>query len=1041
MLSRRRPAAALGSLAVLLILSSCSRSDASTSTQETSEQPAEESTGSSEEPDPLADLENRSFPLLVWAAHVVDQEYFDKERFDARAQLLFALETLGLHTPAFFAEESGNEVVVTVRSASKTFALQDVETLGQAADRLEEVLEFAATTLDLEGEPRHELEYAAINGLFAPLDPHTILLTPEEHADLGVRTKGEFGGIGAEIRAERRRIVVMRVLPKMPAETSGLRAGDVIMRIDGVSTVNMTAQEAQQLLRGPVGTEVLVRVRRGKKTLELPIERNTIRIDSVVSTELPDRVAYVRITTFQENTGQQVREALQSMGTEDEGALAGLVLDLRGNSGGLLVQATEVVDQFVDDGELVVVRSALGREADPADEDQVLPQSASVVVLIDEESASAAEIVSGGLKALGRGVVLGRSSFGKGTVQVVRPAAPYGRELALKLTIAEYLVAGDKRIQTRGVVPDLELLPVELTRIPGVVRYFDVERFERQRERSRIANLPSARHELSADATAEPPASLSYLWSDEAGGSDGAGAALEASESLPEQMSDPEIRLAREVAVALAGAADPESRQAKLRSVASRLAAQEDARIVEAFGDSDVQWGQGVIAAGTPELVLTASLTDKKPIPAGEPFTLRVQVENTGDAPAHRVHVITDCMHDELDGIELMVGTVEPGAKEVREVKLHVMPWHSDFTGQLELALHVGGPDEEPDATHEVMFEVAGAPRPSLATDYWIVDDPKWAAKSPKRPPASELSSDVDFEVTGNGDGMLQPGERALLVFVARNAGPGNSPDVRAILRNLSGTQGLIEEGMFEVGELATGKDHAGAFGISINDTADPSLPFELELMVGDATLRTAAQDKLRLRIPSSAQEAEPDEKGYVVTGEAIRLYAGAHPGARIVAEVEPGVQLHSTSKIGDWRVFETADQKRRLFAPSDLKALVATEGVTQTQWDRIVLRPGVLPPSIELEKFPGLTSAAKVSIKGYIEHPQRVRDVVVLVRAPGPSQVDRKVHYQAADPGAIKLEFATDVPLEPGGNRITILARDAAKVEHRRDIWVFRDK
>ena len=1030
----------LGSVAAgiagLLLAGACSSSDASTTHQdspseETNTSPAQEAP----ERDPLADLEHRSFPLLVWSVYTVEQEYFDKDRFDPQAQLRFALDMLGLHTPAFFAEVTpdARAVEVKVRSASKRFALHDVQTLRQAGDRLEEILEFAQGVLDLEDEPLHELEYAAINGLFAPLDPHTLLLTPEEHADLGVRTKGEFGGIGAQIRAEARRIVVVRVLPGMPAALAGLENGDVILRIDGVSTVNMTAQEAQQLLRGPVGSEVVVQIRRGQRSFEQPIERNTIRIDSVESSLLPDDIAYVRISTFQENTAQKVAEALKTMASRPQG-LQGLVLDLRGNSGGLLVQATEIVDQLVSDGELVIVRSALGREVDPAAKPDVVPEAASVVVLVDEESASASEIVSGGLQALGRAVVLGRSSFGKGTVQVVRPAAPYGRELALKLTIAEYLVAGDQRIQTRGVVPDLELLPVELTRIPGVVRYYDLERFERQRERSRIADLPSAQHELVDQGLHEPLARLHYLWSDALPEAPSVG------EDRPEALHDPEVRLAREVALAMAGATDPEARRAKARQVATRLARQEDQRITEALTASKVDWSpnEAANAAGKPRI--EAELAEPGPHPAGQPFTLRVEVSNDGEQPLHRVHVITDCMHDELDGIEMMIGRVEPGQTEVRDLQLHVMPWHSDFTGTIDLELHVGEPEPEPDAATNVMFEISGAKAPSLSHDWWIVDDPKWAEHSPSRPPSETLPGETPFSVKGNGDGMLQPGERALLVFVAKNDGPGESPDVRAVLRNLSGRQGLIEEGMFDLGELEPGQERAGAFGLTINDDADPALPFELELVVGDATLRTSAGDKLRLRVLSEAPTFEPAKKGFVVVDEPIRLYAGAHPGARRVAEIPPGVELSSQGRLGNWRLFVAPQLKRRLFAPADLDALSATEQVDDTQWDRITLRPGVLPPSIELEDFPGLTTAQKVSLRGRVDHPVRVRDVVVLVRAPGPSRREHKVHYQAAPVDAHELEFETEVPLEPGGNRITIVARDGEEVERRRDVWVFRE-
>lgn len=1030
----------------LLVVAGC-RSDAaeppgSSKEVATAETSASEARAEDEVDPRLADLENRSFPLLVWAAHVVAQEYFDKDRFDPRAQLVSAGTFLGLQTPEFFSEVDGDDLVVKVRSETRRFSMAELSTIDDAADRLEEVLEFTQSVLALDDEPLHELEYTAINGLFAPLDPHTILLTPEEHSDLGVRTRGRFGGIGAQIRAENRRIVIVKVLPGMPAETQGLEAGDVILEIDRVATVNMPGTEAQELLRGPVGVPVVLKVRRGKKTLTLEIVRDTIKVDSVESEMLPGGVAYLKITNFQENTGEQLQQALQKLSASGEGdtpqSASAIVLDLRGNSGGLLTQATAVVDELVDAGELVIVKSAAGREVDAATEGLVVPPEVSVVALVDEESASASEIVSGGLKALGRAVVVGRSSFGKGTVQMIKPAAPYGRELALKVTVAEYRVAGDERIQGVGVIPDLVLQPVELSNIKGIARYFDEERFERLRERSRIAHLPSAQYEGAATKDQEPIARLHYLWNDEVP------EALVASLSgePPESLHDPEVRLAREVALELRGITDPDALDRGVAAVAAKLRAAEDARIVTALHETGIDWSPAAAAAPA-DIVVRAKLERSTPIPAGEPFSLSLEVENRGSAPVSRVHAITDCVHDELDGIELLVGTVRPGATSKMTMNLHVMPWHTDFTDALEIEVHAGEPDDTPDATTRVMFEVDGAPRPALAYDWWIVDDPGLVASAPKREAPPLLPGETPFAVEGNGDGMLQPGERVLLAFVANNDGVGKSPDVRAILRNLSGTQGLIEEGAITLGELAPGAEIGGAFGITINPEADPALPFELELAIGDGRMRTRAQDKLRLRILPEAPALVTGAQQIRVDGEEMRLYSGAHASAGIAMVATSGAVLDTVGTIGTWRVIEAGLEGRRLFAPSDLGTEISGEAGSAHAVKAEALRVAVVPPSLDLETVPRVTSADAFELRAIARHPRRVRDVVVLVRPPGTSQIDRKVFYAAnpetAGDAAKQLAFHTDVPLAPGGNRIIILVRDGDDVELREDVWVYR--
>ena len=981
------------------------------------------------------DLSQHAFPLLVWSAFEVERDYFDKSRIDPRGQLLAAADALGEHTPEFFAEQTADTIRVRVRSTNEQFALGDVTTLVGAATRLEEILTFTQSVLDLEPPALHELEYAAINGLFGPLDPHTILLTPEQHADLGVRTKGEFGGVGAQIRPEARRIVIVAVLPGLPAEKAGLKAGDVVLTIDGVSTVNMSAEEAQLTLRGLVGSKVVLTIERAGTKLVVEVERQTIRIESVRSEQLPNAVAYLAVAGFQEQTTQQARDALGGLAKP-----TAVVLDLRGNSGGVLTQASELIDAFVSRGELVVVRSAEGSEVAQAEEEVAVPLEVPIVVLLDEESASAAEIVAGGLQALGRAVVVGRTSFGKGTVQMVRAAAPYGQELALKLTLAEWMVAGGRKIQSVGVVPDVVLAPVEMSGVPGVVRYFDEERFERSRERARVAHLPSAKHEETARALALERGALrlQYLATPEIPASTAAGI----TGPVPPDLTDPEVRVAYEIARALVSHNETKARAIALADVATRIAIEEDARIVKALGGQDVDWTPEPAAAPVPALEVSAAIVGAQPIVAGAPFALEITVTNTGGAPAYRVHSITDCVHDELDGIEVMFGMVPAGATKRRSVQLHVMPWHADFTDAIGVEVHAGMPTAEAKAKSHTRFEISGTKRPALSYEYWIIDDPALAAAAPPRPVAEGGGAPTPLAIKGNGDGVLQPGEQVLLAFVAHNDGPGTSTDVRALLRNFSGRQGQLEEGFYALGTLAPGAARAGAFGLTMRAEADPKLPLELEMVVGDAHLRTSTQDRLRFRVLAEAPAAKPLQKRVQVGSTSARLYAGAHPASTVIATASAGVQFDVIAEQSGYYVIDGGGQGRRMFLPADLEGL-APAGPRNTKLTP-ARRIQAQPPTVELDPTPRTTKAATVAVAGTVRHVERARDVVVTVRPPGTGRTDRKVYYLAneATEGALAraLPFRAEVPLELGGNRVSILARDGAKILHRRDLWIFRE-
>lgn len=979
-------------------------------------------------------LDQRTFPLTVWAAYIIQTEYFDKTRIDPRAQLVSSLTYLGLHTPEFFAAVTGDQATVTVGAARKDFSLAGLADLSAAADRLEDILGFTQAELKLDTDATHKLEYAAINGLLAPLDPHTILLTPEEHTDLGVKTKGQFGGIGAEIREEERRIRIGRVLPGSPAEKGGLRAGDLVMQIDKQSTVNLRVVEAQQLLRGPVDTTVVVKVRRGEQTLTLTLTRQIIRVESVTSELLPGRIAYLKLSTFQENSGEQVRAALKNLAPkpadgEPEG-LRGVVLDLRDNTGGLLAQAVEILDDMVASGELVIVRSAMGREFEAADPKLELPASAAVVALINEESASASEIVSGSIKYLGRGVVIGRPSFGKGTVQLVKPENLYGAELALKLTVAEYLVAGDRSIQTVGVQPDLTLFPVELSNIPGVANYYDRERFDRRREFAQVAHLPSAKHER---PRAQQPASdlqLRYFASAPVSG--------KASEG-PAALRDPEVRIAHQVAQAIAGEENVGARQAKLAAIARDLALAEDTAIATGIGATRIDWSGRVDLHELAALELSARIVETGEIRAGAPFTLKVAVKNAGATPVERVHAITECLRDELDGIELLLGHIEPGETVTRDVRLQVMGWHSSFTDALRVDLHAGEPDLTPDGTATVRFDVVGLTRPQLTFDYWIVDDPALVAKAPPRPAGTLFPGEAAFAVRGNGDGNLQPGEQVLIALEARNAGPGAATDTRALVHNLSGTQVLLEEGFVQLGPIPVGGLARGSFGLTVSPAADPAKPVSFDIVVADVQLRESVRHKFELPIFGQTGQFAAALAQKRIGAEPARLYNAAHGNARQIGEIPAGVRLDILGLAGGWAAI-SAGPGRRAWLPADLLQPVAGKGTAELPARTYAL---VQPPVLALEPTQQVTAEASVEVSGIARHPLRVHDVLVTVKPAGVGQVEQKITYEAnpAHQGdaARQMTFATQVPLAPGSNQILVTARDAEDVEVTREIWVFR--
>ncbi|MFO7858258.1 MAG: S41 family peptidase [Ectothiorhodospiraceae bacterium] len=307
-----------------------------------------------------------------------------------------------------------------------------------------------------EVEPETLIE-DAIRGMIAGLDPHSSYLDPEEYQRLQSGTEGEFGGLGLEVGRENGFVKVIAPIDDTPAKAAGIQAGDLIMRIDGDSTKDMGLSEAVQRMRGEPGTRIELRIMREERDapFNVTVERDVIRVTSVRSRDLGDGFGYVRISQFQSRTGSQLEDAVQGLTDDGEAPLRGLVLDLRNNPGGVLQAAVDVSDAFLEDGRIVYTdgrRDDAGMEFDATSGDLI--DGAPMVILVNGGSASASEIVAGALQDQGRAVLMGDNTFGKGSVQSVRPLS---NGAAVKLTTARYFTPSGSAIQQGGIEPDVPL--------------------------------------------------------------------------------------------------------------------------------------------------------------------------------------------------------------------------------------------------------------------------------------------------------------------------------------------------------------------------------------------------------------------------------------------------------------------------------------------------------------------------------------------------------------------------------------------------------
>ena len=302
---------------------------------------------------------------------------------------------------------------------------------------------------------QNEIMDAAINGVLQSLDPYSAYLSPEMLKEMQTETSGQFGGLGIEVGMEAGVVKVISPIDNSPADRVGVKAGDYIVKINEIQVQGKSLTEAVEIMRGPVGSEIEITVRRKgvKKALIFNIIREIIKIESVKSNVLDNTIGYIRLTSFNENSSDQIKSKIKELNKNEK--IKGYILDLRNNPGGLLSQAIKISDFFLDQGEIV---STKGRKSSENKKwfakDGDLIDGKNLIVLINYGSASASEIVAGALKDHKRAILVGENSYGKGSVQSVIPLQNRG---AIRLTISKYYLPSGKSISEVGVTPDIEV--------------------------------------------------------------------------------------------------------------------------------------------------------------------------------------------------------------------------------------------------------------------------------------------------------------------------------------------------------------------------------------------------------------------------------------------------------------------------------------------------------------------------------------------------------------------------------------------------------
>jgi carboxyl-terminal processing protease len=939
----------------------------------------------------------------------VKERYVDPSRVDPKKMLFAALDNVQANIPEVLVEPDTvhDKVAVAVNDKREVFETDDVDSPWRLAGKLKKIFRFVETNMNA-GADLATVEYAAVNGMLSTLDPHSILMDPEQARDMDVSTSGKFGGLGIVIRMIDRKLMVVKPMKDTPAWKKGLKAGDHIVRINNDPTENLTSNEAVERMRGEPKTGVTLWVeRKGEKDLlRYDLIRDLIHVSQVDHKLLDHNVGYIKVKQFSKGIAQDVGDAMREMSTQ--GATA-WVLDLRGNPGGLLEEAVQLSDLFVDSG--TVVTTVSGRDREPHRAERGFGDTTnSLAVLVNGNSASASEIVAGALKNLDRAAIIGTRTFGKGSVQELYDNEDRSK---LKLTIAQYLTPGDRSIQNLGIVPDIQLqrmyvpekndAPSDFIRMLSPTHTFG--------EKDLDAHLVSTYAKDGDKPTYEVPFLIERKKSKDAKEAKEAPPATAPDDDDPpedeEIVEDFEMRFARDLVASVRASSRPRLVLGASGLVA-RVRADEEKKLIAALAQIGVDWAAP--SAQQPEaanLDVSIAISPAETLKAGQEFALTATVHNTGGGTAWRVlpRLQTDDMA--FEDVELPIGKVGPGETKKFTTKLKLPSDAYDRVDRLDVEVHEAR--NAPVRVSSTQVHVAEAPRPIFAYAWQLIDD-------------------------GNGDGLVQRGEKYRLEVTLKNIGAGpTSEDAAVLLRNATGDGVLLDKSRFELKTpLAAGETRNFEFPLATDATLKGD-EMVLELMAYDAQLSVESKDKLHFAIEPSVTPTATH--GDVAVKAPTVIHAGAADDSSVVGTAAKGASFAATATFGPWTKVKL-DGGRVGFLPS---AALSSSGIATNTYSPFW---SATPPLIHLSTASLETHGDTYRLQGAVTDEAHVEDVYIFVSNQSAKIEPRKVFYRSNRGGkdGKALDFAADLPVWPGSNMITVWARENAEVRSMKTVFVYRD-
>lgn len=808
------------------------------------------------------------------ALNFIKENYIDQRRINPFGMLKGALNQIQKSAAEILVTfEPGNKFTITIDKATKKFAPKEMAKISDLWAVLKEVYLFIEVhyhgTLE-----QQEIEYLALDGMLSTLDPHSNILTPKIFNEFKVGTKGKFGGIGIVIGNKEGNLTVISPIEGTPAWRAGIKASDKIIQIGEESTVNMTLTEAVEMLRGDVGKEVTITVERDGKPapFNVTLKRAIINIESVQSTVIPVdnwSVGYIKIKNFQEDTEKEFSKQLAKL--REAPNFSGLILDVRNDPGGLLNQAVEVVDKFISEG---VIVSTVGADNKFIEQEMAKGLGTEppypIIVIVNEGSASASEIVAGTLQSYKRAIVMGSQTFGKGSVQTVYDLHDGS---ALKLTIAEYLTAGKNLIQSVGIIPDIKLIPAKVDK-----EKMDLVEDEHESEISLEGHLKQSEY-----SKKEPAYKLSYFQPVE----------KESDEEASRREYSKKLDFSKDLAVQFTSKiianAPTDSHEDLLKSASPTISAiksEQKIEIANALSKAGIDWSD-CKPSGKPTLQVSFSVQKNGETigeaNAGDDINLVMNAVNVGTGPFCQLVGISNSKDLSLKNKEFVFGKLEPSATK---------SWAAPFKIPKNL------PSQNLPFTVKFHEENSNIPSAFKA----IV--PVKGLQLPQFAYSFKLGVPEKIKVLNE---PMPVGKIIPLIVDVKNIGKGPALNAVAIIKSdLEENKGIfIDTGRMKIGRLEPGQKKTLTFKFKIEPSFEKTA-FNLNFTVIDQDLFISLSKKIDFNVANGVT-TPPSEQWY--EGPKISFEGTRFPIVTTSPKVHIEGEIEDEQEVKDYFIFVGEDK------------------------------------------------------------------------------------------------------------------------------------